>query len=129
ESAANGLVVLSDHGDSVFGGATGDSTVILREMVTQQIQSTALVPLVDAEAAQAAFAAGVGSELTLALGGKLDPIFGKPLPITVRVQQLAEGVVEAPVIGRGVFDMGKTALLTAGSIHIVVSEHVGIGGN
>src|SRR5690606_30442646 len=39
ESAANGLVVLSDHGDSVFGGATGDSTVILREMVTQQIQS------------------------------------------------------------------------------------------
>lgn len=129
ESAASGLVVLSDHGDSVFGGATGDSTVILREMVAQQIQSTALVPLVDAEAAQAAFAAGVGSELTLALGGKLDPIFGKPLSITVRVQQLAEGIVEAPVIGRGVFDMGKTALLTAGSIHIVVSEHVGIGGN
>jgi microcystin degradation protein MlrC len=129
ETADSGLTILSDHGDSVFGGATGDSTVILREMLAQRIQSTALVPLVDAAAAQAAFAAGVGSELTLELGGKLDPHFGRPLPLTVTVQQVAEGVLEAPVIGRSSFDMGKTALLTAGPIHIVVSEHVGVGGN
>ena len=30
---ADGLVILSDTGDSVFGGATGDSTVLLREML------------------------------------------------------------------------------------------------
>ncbi len=132
EAAPSGLTILSDHGDSVFGGATGDSTVILREMVAQQIQSMALVPMVDAEAARAAFAAGEGSELTLELGGKLDRMFGKPLPITVQVKQLAEGVLEAPLGSRNVFDMGKTALVTAGpsqNIHIVVSENTGIGGN
>ncbi len=129
ESADRGLVILSDHGDSVFGGATGDSTVILREMLAQRIQSPAWVPMVDAAAAQAAFAAGVGSELTLELGGKLDPHFGKPLQVAVRVEQLAEGVIEAPVIGRASFDMGRTALLAAGPIRIVASEHVGIGGN
>lgn len=129
EAADHGLVILSDHGDSVFGGATGDSTVILREMLAQRIQSTALAPIVDAAAAQAAFAAGVGSELTLELGGKLDPHFGQPLPITVTVQQLAEGVLEAAIIGRSSFDMGKTALLSAGPIQIVVSEQVGVGGN
>lgn len=129
EAAERGLVILSDHGDSVFGGATGDSTVILSEMLAQRIGSLALVPMVDAAAAQAAFAAGVGSELTLSLGGKLDPNFGKPLEVTVQVRQLAEGILEVPVIGRKAFDMGKTALLSAGPIQIVVSENAGIGGN
>lgn len=129
EAAGRGLVILSDHGDSVFGGATGDSTVILREMLAQRIQSTALVPIVDAAAAQAAFAAGMGSELTLELGGKLDPHFGRPISVTVTVEQLAEGILETAIIGRGSFDMGKTALLRAGPIRIVASEQVGVGGN
>ncbi|HXF60991.1 MAG TPA: MlrC C-terminal domain-containing protein, partial [Caldilineaceae bacterium] len=128
-AAPNGVVILSDTGDSVFGGATGDSTVILRALLEQRFGEMALVPMVDAAAAQAAFAAGVGCELTLDLGGKLDPIFGKPLSVTVRVEALADGPVEAAVIGRNSFDMGKSALLAVGPIRIVVSEHVGIGGN
>ena len=35
--APNGLIILSDTGDSVFGGAPGDSTVILTELLTQQV--------------------------------------------------------------------------------------------
>jgi microcystin degradation protein MlrC len=129
ERAAHGLVILSDTGDSVFGGATGDSTVILRAMVDEDIQSPALLPLVDAEAAAAAFAAGVGSELTLDFGGKLDPHFGVPVNLTAQVLQLADGILEAAVIGRSTFDMGRTALLAVGPIRLVVSEHVGVGGN
>ncbi|MCB0188532.1 MAG: M81 family metallopeptidase, partial [Caldilineaceae bacterium] len=49
--AGEGLVILSDTGDSVFGGATGDSTVLLREMLAQGITKQALVPLVDPEVA------------------------------------------------------------------------------
>ena len=131
-AAEKGLIILSDTGDSVFGGATGDSTCLLAEMLRQQITATALVPMVDPEAVALAWAAGKGAEITLKLGGKLDPLFGKPVDVTARVADLAEGVLEAAVIGRTSFDMGKTALLECGAAHsikIVVSEQVGIGGN
>jgi microcystin degradation protein MlrC len=59
--------VLSDTGDSVAGGAAGDS-VILAEMIRQQVQGTALVPLVDEPAALAAAEAGEGARLELRLG-------------------------------------------------------------
>ncbi|HRW05698.1 MAG TPA: M81 family metallopeptidase [Caldilineaceae bacterium] len=127
--ASNGLVILSDTGDSVFGGATGDSTVLLREMLTQGITKQALVPLVDPEVAALAHGAGVGATLDVKLGGKLDPLFGKPVQVKAKVAALADGVLEADVIGRTSFDMGQTALLEIGSIRVVVSEHVGIGGN
>ena len=126
---SDGLTILSDTGDSVFGGATGDSTVLLREMLAQGVTQRALLPIVDPEAVAIAFARGAGSVVTLALGGKLDPHFGRPLDVTANVVALAEGPLEADVIGRSSFDMGKTALLEIGSILIVVSEHVGVGGN
>ena len=40
ENAPEGLIVLPDVGDTVWGGATGDSTWILEEMLRQRITST-----------------------------------------------------------------------------------------
>ena len=65
----------------------------------------------------------------MSLGGKLDPIFGKPIEVTAKVAALGEGPLSAEVIGRNSFDMGKTALLEIGAVKVVVSENVGIGGN
>ena len=59
-AAERGLVILSDTGDSVFGGATGDSTTILAEMLRQNINQPALLTLVDPEVVAAAIAAGIG---------------------------------------------------------------------
>ena len=127
--AETGLVILSDTGDSVFGGASGDSTVILRELLRQQVAQTALVPMVDAEVVESAITAGEGSEITVMLGGKLDPTFGQPLAITATVAGIGGGRLVAKVIGQESFDMGRAVLLKAGAIHIVVSEERGVGGN
>jgi len=128
-AAEKGLVILSDTGDSVFGGASGDSTIILREMVRQQITQPALLPMVDAEAVDVAIRAGVGSEITIALGGKLDPLSGPPVEITAKVMKIGGGKIEMLVIGLESFDMGRAVFLQADSIGIVVSEERGIGGN
>jgi microcystin degradation protein MlrC len=128
-AAERGLVILSDTGDSVFGGATGDSTVILRELVHQQIPCTALVTVVDAQVARMAHNAGVGATLNVQLGGKLDTLFGRPLEVAAQVAALDEGMLESSVNYRSTFDMGKCALLQIGNIKVVVSENVGIGGN
>lgn len=53
QTASSGLTILSDTGDSVFGGAPGDSTQILHDLlrqgVHQQDTQRALVPIVDTE--------------------------------------------------------------------------------
>jgi microcystin degradation protein MlrC len=124
-----GLVILSDTGDSVFGGASGDSNVILGEMLRQQITEIALVPMVDAEVVEKAIDAGVGSTITTLLGGKLDPVFGQPLEITAQVVRIGGGRIQTEIIGMESFDLGQAVLLQAGSIYMVVSEKRGIGGN
>ena len=127
--AERGLVVLSDTGDSVFGGAAGDSTIILEEMLRQGVDQTALVPMPDAEAVAACIAAGLGNEVTVAVGGKLDNVFSSPVTVTGRVAAIGGGWIEAEVIGLGSFDMGRAVLLEVGAIKIALSENRGVGGN
>lgn len=128
-AAQKGLIVLSDTGDSVWGGASGDSTVILREMLRQQITQPALVPMPDAEVVEIAIHAGVGSTITVMLGGKLDPNFAEPVEVTARVEKIGGGRLHAEIVGLESFDMGRAVWLQAGSISIIVSEQRGIGGN
>ena len=113
----------------MFGGASGDSTVILKEMLRQRITQTALVPMVDAEAVEIAIQAGVGSTITVQLGGKLDPNFAQPIEVTAQVEKIGGGRIKVELIGMESFDMGRAVLLKAGSIYIVVSETRAIGGN
>ena len=129
QAADKGLVVLTDTGDSVFGGATGDSTCLLAEMLKQNIESTALVPMVDPEAVAAAIEIGIGGTLSIALGGKLDLVFGQPLDITAKVAAIGGGRFEVNMLGFESFDLGRAVLLEIGAIKIVVTEKRGIGGN
>jgi microcystin degradation protein MlrC len=128
-AAERGLVILCDVGDNVFGGATGDSTVILSELLHQEVAEPALITVVDPPAVQACWAAGVGSTLALSVGGKLDPNFSHPLAVRAKVAMLGEGVIQADVVGRSEFDMGRRALLEIGNVRLVVTENVGIAGN
>jgi microcystin degradation protein MlrC len=128
-SAERGLIILCDVGDNVFGGATGDSTVILSELLRQEVPEPALITVVDPPAVQACWAAGVGSTLDLSVGGKLDPNFSRPLAMRAKVARLGEGVIQADVVGRSEFDMGRRALLEIDHVRLVVTENVGIAGN
>ena len=78
-TAEEGLVILTDTGDSVYGGAPGDNTCLLRELLDQQVPCMALVPVIDAEAVEAAAAAGVPSRITLKVGGRHDCVFSQPV--------------------------------------------------
>ena len=120
--ADSGLMILSDTGDSVYGGAPGDSTIILRELISQQISCPAFVPVIDPEVVDVAIAAGVGSEIEVDLGGKVDNVFSQPLAIKARVAGTSKGVT-VDLADRGVCDMRRTALLEVGQVRIVVLNH------
>ena len=122
DAAERGLIILSDTGDSVYGGAPGDSTVLLKSMLEQNIQSLAFIPMVDPAALQAAIDAGVGATITVDLGGKVDNIFSKPVQVTASVAAVSHGFT-VDLHDRGVCDLRKTALLSVGSIRIALLDH------
>ena len=81
-------------------------------------------------AVQKIVAAGVGSRLTLQLGGKMDmPSIGRngePLEVTGIVKVISDGefVVQGPMSTGVKMSMGKTAVLDTGSIQFVVIENI-----
>jgi microcystin degradation protein MlrC len=119
--ADRGLIILSDTGDSVYGGSPGDSTVILQELLQQQVPCLAFLPIVDVAAVDAAIQAGVGAHITVDLGGKIDNVFSQPVRVTARVAAVSQGVT-LELQDRGPCDLGKTALLEVGQLRIVVLD-------
>ena len=122
--AERGIVVLSDHGDTAAGGATGDSNVILAEMLRQGVKGTALVPIVDEPVALAADAAGIGATIETPIGYTLDPSWGEPITVTAEVVNLVYGPVDTwghyeP------YEQGISALLRIGDVLVGVSQFRG----
>ncbi|MFC1694392.1 M81 family metallopeptidase [Candidatus Latescibacterota bacterium] len=80
---------ISDGGDNMGAGGAGDGTHLLREILKQGVDS-AFVQMYDPEAAKKAFEAGVGSTVTLDIGGRSDPMYGPPVTVTGKVSVISE---------------------------------------
>ena len=106
-------VVLVDTGDNVGGGSAADGTILLAEMLRQGA-TDGVVCLYDLEAVQRCAAAGVGADVTLTVGGKVDRRHGDPLTLTGRVKLLHDGTYVEPAVrhgGKRINHMGPTALV------------------
>jgi microcystin degradation protein MlrC len=128
---ADGPVILLDHYDNTASGGTMDTTEVLAEILRQGLEDVAVFGFYDPEVVEQMVAAGVGSEVTVQLGGKLPmpmvPRQSTPLEISGRVKLVSDGRFRASVaMGRGLeMNMGTTAVLAAANADIViVSRHI-----
>lgn len=80
-----GPVIIADVTDNPGGGAPGDSTFLLREMITRDVTDAAVAMIWDPEAASLAARAGEGAHLTMRIGGKMGPTSGDPLDVEAKV--------------------------------------------
>jgi microcystin degradation protein MlrC len=125
-----GPIILLDHADNSASGGTQDTVAVLEEVLRQGLENGAMFGICDPQAVEEMAAAGIGNQLTLNLGGKMDMLSiglrGKPLEITGTVRALTDGdfVVTVPM-GRGTVEsMGRTAVLDTGAVQVVVcSRH------
>jgi microcystin degradation protein MlrC len=117
-------VVLADSADSTGSGAPGDSTAILARLLDRQVSCRVLLPIVDKEAVQAAFAAGQRATLRLTLGGKIDPLYSRPVPLEAQVEWLGEATFrfKGPVFTGQELAMGPVAVLRVRDIFILASQ-------
>jgi len=105
--------VLVDTGDNVGGGSAADGTVLLSELLRQGA-TDAVVCLYAPDEVQQCIRAGVGGEVELVVGGKVDRLHGEPVRLRGRVRVLHDGVYVEPQVrhgGKRVNHMGLTALV------------------
>jgi microcystin degradation protein MlrC len=119
-------VVLVDTGDNVGGRSAGDGTVLLRELLRQGAPDSVVCLYAPDEVRNCA-AVGVGGEVSLTVGGKVDRLHGDPVEVSGFVRLFHDGTyVESAVRhgGKRVNHMGATALVEAegGNLLVLTSQ-------
>ena len=127
----SGPVVLLDHSDNCASGGTMDTMTVLGAILDAGLEEVAAFAVYDPAAVQEMIAAGVGADVTLSLGGKLDMpaigLAGEPRTVSGRVRLVCDGRYRnrGPMARGQMNNMGPTALLDTGKVQIVViSNHV-----
>ncbi len=115
----DGPVIFTDAADATSSGASGDSNAILASLHAAGYGKRVLAQIVDAPAAAAAHAAGVGASLSLTLGGSIDPARFPPMPVTATVRLLSDGEAALETM-KAPLRAGPTAVLTYDNVTVVV---------
>jgi microcystin degradation protein MlrC len=116
-------VVLADGADGSGSGSTGDSTAILQALIAERPGRPCFVSIVDPRAATACATAGVGQQITLDVGGRLDPKHYRSITVSGSVKALSDGVFtfKGPQFTGQEHDRGLTAVLAIGSIRVAIT--------
>lgn len=108
-------VIISDSGDNPTAGGAGDVPHFAQRLLAHPLlasgERTAIVAAIPApEAVVTAKGAGVGGEVTVTIGGVLDPVNGSPLDVTGTVH----AILDDDPVG------GDIAVIRSGGVHIIV---------
>jgi microcystin degradation protein MlrC len=113
-------LILADIQDNPGGGAASDNVELLEALVQRRVHDAAVAMICDPKAARLAHACGVGTEVTLALGGRgmpgQRPFAGDFTVVSTNRHPVA---LEGPFSGLSV-DIGLSAALRIGGVHVVV---------
>jgi microcystin degradation protein MlrC len=118
-------VVLADMADNTGGGAAGDGTEVLRELLRVGARSAIVACIWDPAAVAACVKAGVGQSVTLEVGGKVDNRHGAPVRVTGTVRTLSDGrFVHKGPMARGLPGrLGTTAVLDVNDVKIILISY------
>ncbi|MFC7704252.1 M81 family metallopeptidase [Plastorhodobacter daqingensis] len=118
-------VIIADTQDNPGAGGDSNTTGMLRALVRQGAARAALGLMVDPAAAAAAHAAGVGAEITIALGGSSGIAGDAPFTARFHVEHLSNGrfVAPGPFYGGAPLDLGPSACLRIGDVRVAVTSH------
>ncbi len=117
-------IVLADFADNPGGGGYGDSTTLLRAMIDADLGNAAFGMIYDLAAVQTCTEQGLGAHVVVAIGGKIDPRYGEPIPVTGRVLAVTDGKfkLKGPMMAGTSINMGPTVVLQVGGIDIILTS-------
>ncbi|MBQ2696028.1 MAG: M81 family metallopeptidase [Clostridia bacterium] len=120
----DGYVVINEASDNPGGGATGDGTHLLREMIKRNIKGTIMGPLTDGAAVKYLFDNHkVGDVVDIEIGGKLDPVNGGPVRLEhAEIINFSNGklISAAPINFGAPMDYGNTVRLRQENVEVII---------
>ena len=119
-------VVLVDSADSLGAGSSADSAEVLKYLLPHRDTLRAAFRLTDVAAVEKAFALGVGGCADFTLGASVAPALSEPVEVkNCTVRSLHDGgfVLQGPASRGAQASQGRTAVLQAGQIFIVVCSY------
>jgi len=122
DAKAKGPVVIAEKSDNPGGGAPGDATHVLWELLKNNVQQAAVCTIKDAETVKQAMQAGVGTIIDVKLGGKASKSGGKPVVGKAYVKSISDGhYTIRSEMGRGyAFDTGPSVGLLIEGVDVTV---------
>lgn len=88
----SGPVVIGDFGSNPGGGGASDGTTIPAELLDQDVENAGYAIMYDPDVVEQALDAGVGSSITVTLGGKTDNRHGEPIEkLSAYVKAITDG--------------------------------------
>lgn len=124
-------VVITDSADTVGGGAPGDNSVLLEQVLKHRnlIDGLILAHLPDELVVAELAHAQVGDTVSVRVGGKRDTRFCTPLAVTGRLESVTEGPI-ADDLGAGTTSMietGPIVCLALDNVRLVLTQRVIFG--
>jgi microcystin degradation protein MlrC len=120
-----GPAVLAESADSTGSGSPGDSTGVLKHLLTAPLDGPAAIFLVDPAGVAKAVAAGVGATVTMEVGGAFDKVHSTPVSVTGYVRLISDGrwIARARGYNTGITNsMGRAVVLEVGHVQILMAE-------
>ena len=117
-------VILAESADSTSAGASGDGTTMLRALLSDAPDLRALVTVVDPEAVERCWRAGLGASVQLSVGGRIDTRFAAPVALEGVVRHLDDGRfrLSGPVSTGLAVSSGRRAVIRCGRTCVLVTE-------
>lgn len=119
-------VVLADVNDNPGSGASTDAPQLLKTLIDAKAKDVAVAVIYDPETVLVAEKAGVGSVVSVQLGGKVVPqITGGPICCEAYVKAITDGAVRlrGPMRRGSMRYFGKCALLQIDGVSVIVSSY------
>ena len=126
EASRNHPTIIADYADTIFGGAPGDATFLLKSLMDRGLDDFIIAGLWDPMAISILENASPGARTQLRIGGKTGPMSGDPLDLEVEVRkvlknQFLNGYEEFSTDQNG-FSAGTIAVVRHKNIDIVLIE-------
>lgn len=120
----DGYVVINEASDNPGGGAAGDGTHLLREMIKRNIPGTIMGPLTDSAVVKYLFDNHkVGDVVDIEVGGKSASNNGEPVRLNnAEIINFSNGklISAAPINFGAPMDYGNTVRLRQGNVELII---------
>nr|WP_278521051.1 M81 family metallopeptidase [Brucella anthropi] len=127
-SPGTGPVLLLDHGDNCMSGGTCDNVDVLRSALARGMAGIVAGPICDPETVRQLTEAGVGAQMKIDLGNRLQAEgfdrMEPPLRLFGRVGAVSDGqyIVSGPIYTGQVCRMGKAVKFVTADAIILITE-------